>query len=70
MARHTEVRILVPGASPAADRAVRELIDATSHAVAAADQAYVLDAVGRVGRERRGLIRRRTRRPRHRPASS
>jgi hypothetical protein len=66
MAQHAEVRILVPGVSPAADRAVRELIDATSRGVAAADQAYILDAVGSVSWERRGLVQRLMRRPRPR----
>jgi hypothetical protein len=39
-------------------------IDATSQAVAAADQAYLTDAIGSASWERRGLLERLRRRPR------
>jgi hypothetical protein len=63
MTQHAEGRLL-PEAAPAVDRGIREQIDATSQAVAAADQAYLLDAIGSVSWERRGLLQRLTRRPR------
>jgi hypothetical protein len=53
-------------AVPAADREMRAQIDATSQAVAAVDQAYVMDEIGSVSWERRGLLQRLTRRPRPR----
>jgi hypothetical protein len=69
MTQYAEARLL-PKAVPAVDRGTREQIDATSQAVAAADQAYLRDAIGSVSWERRGLLQRLTRRPRPRSASS
>lgn len=46
------------------DPGVREQIEATSNAVTAAHQAHLLDAIGSVSWERRGLLQRLTRRPR------
>jgi hypothetical protein len=69
MTQHAEARVF-PEAVPAADQGIREQIDATSQAVAAADQAYLLDAIGSLNWERRGILQRLTRRPRPRSASS
>jgi hypothetical protein len=51
-------------AVPAADREMREQIDATSQALAAADQEHLTDEIGSAGWERRGLLQRLRRRPR------
>jgi hypothetical protein len=69
MTRQAEARILHEP-TPAVERAIRQLLDVPLEAATAADQAYVMEAIGSVSWERRGLFQRLTRRPRPRRAAS